>query len=85
MHLARALSRGDDRGVATRPVGPDTGEQCPLRPGEECHLCVAGSRGPHECPTVWLVMHDPELRDQLVEICREAASGNAEAVERPAD
>ena len=57
---------------------PEPDEQCPIRPGEDCHLCVAGSRGPRECPTVWLVMQDPELRAQLAEICREAAE-NARA------
>ena len=56
---------------------------CPLRPGEDCHLCVPGSRGPMECPTVWLVMHDPDLHDAFVELCREAA-GKARAEEPPA-
>ena len=42
--------------------------QCPLRPGEACWLCVPGATGPQDCPTVALVMADPELRAQLAEL-----------------
>ncbi|WP_433606238.1 DUF6767 domain-containing protein [Dactylosporangium sp. CA-139114] len=39
--------------------------RCPLRRGEPCTLCVPGATGPADCPTVYLVMSDPDLRDQL--------------------
>jgi len=41
--------------------------QCPLRPGDPCSLCVPGATGPQDCPTVRLVMEDPELRELLHE------------------
>jgi hypothetical protein len=37
---------------------------CPLRPGEPCTLCVPEADGPHNCPTVALVMDDDDLRLQ---------------------
>lgn len=36
---------------------------CPLRPGNPCGLCVPGADGPHNCPTVRLVLEDPEMRE----------------------
>ena len=36
---------------------------CPLRPGDPCGLCVPGADGPHNCPTVRLVLEDPEIRE----------------------
>lgn len=39
---------------------------CPLRFGEPCNLCVPGADGPHNCPTVQLVMEDEELRAELL-------------------
>ncbi|MGJ6979228.1 DUF6767 domain-containing protein [Aestuariimicrobium soli] len=41
--------------------------RCPLRPGDRCSLCVPGASGPHDCGLVWLVMDDPELREQLAQ------------------
>ncbi|WP_058234414.1 DUF6767 domain-containing protein [Devriesea agamarum] len=41
--------------------------KCPLRPGDPCSLCVPGATGPQDCPTVRLVMDDPELRAMLQE------------------
>lgn len=38
--------------------------RCPLRPGDPCSLCVPGATGPQDCPLVYLVMHDPELREE---------------------
>ena len=38
---------------------------CPLRPGDRCSLCVPGASGPHDCGLVWLVMDDPEMKEQL--------------------
>lgn len=40
---------------------------CPLRPGDRCTLCVPGAR-PEDCPTVAMVMADPELRERLREL-----------------
>lgn len=61
--------------AAAAPVssGPRSGRhasgrampRCPLRPGEPCSLCVPGATGPQDCPTVRLVMEDPELREML--------------------
>ncbi|MEV6931497.1 DUF6767 domain-containing protein [Dactylosporangium sp. NPDC051485] len=36
-------------------------EWCPVRPGEPCTLCQAAT-GPQDCPLVYLVMSDDELR-----------------------
>jgi hypothetical protein len=44
--------------------------RCPLRPGERCGLCVPGATGPQDCPTVALVMSDPELREELFRLRR---------------
>ncbi|GAB2882096.1 DUF6767 domain-containing protein [Nocardioides pacificus] len=45
--------------------------KCPIRPGEDCLLCFSGASGPEDCGLVYLVMEDPELRDQLTQIRRE--------------
>lgn len=40
--------------------------RCPLRPGQPCTLCHPEAKmGPQDCPTVALVMDDPELRAML--------------------
>ena len=44
--------------------------QCPLRPGDACTLCEPGASGPENCPAVYLVMTDPDLRAQWVELRR---------------
>ena len=41
---------------------------CPLRPGDHCTLCVPGATGPADCPTVAMVMADPDLRARLREL-----------------
>lgn len=39
---------------------------CPLRPGQPCTLCHPEAHyGPQDCPTVALVMDDPEMRAEL--------------------
>jgi hypothetical protein len=40
--------------------------RCPLRPKEPCTWCHPEAHGPQDCPTVALVMEDPELRERLV-------------------
>ncbi len=47
--------------------------QCPIRPGEACTLCNPGATGPENCPSVYAVMTDPDLRARLAELRREAA------------
>jgi len=42
--------------------------QCPLRLGESCTLCNPGATGPEDCPTVYAVMTDPDLRARLAEL-----------------
>ncbi len=39
--------------------------QCPIRLGEACSLCVPGVSGPSDCGLVYLVMSDPDLREEL--------------------
>jgi hypothetical protein len=49
--------------------------QCPLRPGESCTLCNPGASGPQDCPTVYAVMTDPDLRVRLAEFRARNAVG----------
>jgi hypothetical protein len=37
---------------------------CPIRDGDPCSQCVPGVTGPQDCGLVWLVMNDPELREE---------------------
>jgi hypothetical protein len=42
---------------------------CPLRPGQPCTLCHPEAKiGPQDCPTVALVMDDPDLRAELARL-----------------
>lgn len=45
----------------TRPARAPQAK-CPLRPGEPCTLCQLDVTGPQDCPLVFLVMGDDELR-----------------------
>lgn len=45
--------------VASRPQ-----PRCPLRPGEPCTLCQLDVTGPADCGVVYLVMSDPDLREE---------------------
>lgn len=48
--------------------GRSTGQpeaKCPIRPGEACTLCQPGVTGPQDCGLVYLVMTDPDLREEL--------------------
>ncbi len=47
---------------------------CPVRPGDACSLCQPGASGPESCGLVWLVMQDPELRDELARRRHETAA-----------
>ena len=51
--------------------------QCPVRPGDACSLCVPGATGPEDCPLVAMVMSDPDLRERLAELRREARQSRA--------
>ncbi|MEJ2577516.1 MAG: hypothetical protein P8Z68_00285 [Kineosporiaceae bacterium] len=51
--------------------------RCPLRPGEPCTLCHPEAHGPQDCPTVALVMDDPELRAELARRRTATADGPA--------
>ena len=42
--------------------------KCPLRLGESCTLCNPGATGPEDCPTVYAVMTDADLRARLAEL-----------------
>lgn len=52
--------------------------RCPIRQGETCSLCVPGVTGPNDCGLVYLVMSDPELREQWRQ--KNSASGRRRAV-----
>ena len=47
---------------------PGAEPQCPIRPGEPCHLCQCGSGDPETCGLVYLVMSDPELHEALARL-----------------
>jgi hypothetical protein len=49
--------------------------KCPLRLGESCTLCNPGATGPEDCPTVYAVMTDPDLRARLAELRAEYGVG----------
>ena len=61
--------------VTTRSRRPDA--RCPLRPGQPCTLCEMGATGPHDCPLVYLVMTDDELRAGVHEAAVRALSSGA--------
>jgi hypothetical protein len=42
--------------------------RCPIRLDESCSLCFPGATGPRDCGLVYLVMHDPELREDLSQL-----------------
>src|SRR3954451_6973392 len=77
--FAGGTERRNVPGVSTSARNP----QCPLRLGDHCSLCVPGATGPADCPTVALVMSDPELRERLAELRREHLSGCASTARRP--
>jgi hypothetical protein len=61
--------------------------QCPIRPGDACSLCQPAATGPHDCGLVYLVMSDPDLRDELSRVRRlqqEEARHTREPELRPA-
>ncbi|MFR9779143.1 DUF6767 domain-containing protein [Micromonospora sp. MS34] len=49
--------------MSTRPRPTRPAAACPIRPGEPCTLCQVDVTGPQDCPLVWLVMGDDELRE----------------------
>lgn len=44
--------------------------RCPIRPGDACSLCQSGATGPQDCGLVYLVMADPDLREELNRVRR---------------
>lgn len=44
--------------------------KCPIRPGDACTLCQPGVTGPQDCGLVYLVMSDPDLREELNRVRR---------------
>ena len=57
------LGSGDNGGVSSRAGTPEP--RCPIRVGEPCTLCHINATGPQDCPLVYLVMDDEELREEL--------------------
>lgn len=54
--------------------------RCPIRPGDACSLCQPGATGPQDCGLVYLVMSDPDLRDELARVRRYEREDAARAV-----
>ena len=40
---------------------------CPLRPEDYCSQCQAYATGPQDCGLVYMVLHDPDLREMYAE------------------
>ena len=51
-------------------TGPLPDARCPIRPGDACSLCQPGATGPQDCGLVYLVMSDPDLREELSRVRR---------------
>lgn len=51
--------------------------RCPIRPGEPCTLCQLDVTGPQDCPLVYLVMSDPDLRTGLHDTALRARSAES--------
>lgn len=67
--------------MSGRTSRPDA--KCPLRPEEPCTLCQLDVTGPQDCPLVYLVMTDDELRagthhSRLAFASRRSAPGAAQ-------
>lgn len=60
--------QADNEWVSTSHRLPEA--RCPIRVGEPCTLCHVNATGPQDCPLVYLVMDDPELRDELARVRR---------------
>ncbi len=58
-----------------RDTGRRPDARCPLRPGEPCTLCQLDVTGPQDCPLVYLVMTDDDLRDGVHAAGRAGAGG----------
>ncbi|WP_399553203.1 DUF6767 domain-containing protein [uncultured Propionibacterium sp.] len=49
---------------------------CPLRPEDYCSQCQAYATGPQDCGLVYMVLHDPDLREMYSEqLARYRAAG----------
>jgi hypothetical protein len=54
--------------MTSRRTAPEA--KCPIRPGDACSLCQPGATGPKDCGLVYLVMSDPDLREELDRVRR---------------
>ncbi len=62
--LAGTVARQDDAPARNRARRvPEA--RCPIRPGEPCTLCQVSVTGPEDCGLAYLVMSDPDLREEL--------------------
>jgi len=62
MALAALAGRVECGDVSTTTSPARPAASCPIRPGEPCTLCQLDVTGPQDCPLVYLVMGDDELR-----------------------
>ena len=61
-----------------------TEAQCPIRIGDPCSMCHPGASDPQTCGLVYLVMSDPDLRDELLLRWSRSEEEQAALQERPA-
>jgi len=47
-------------------MADDVEARCPIRIGDPCSLCHPGASDPQSCGLVYLVMSDPDLREELL-------------------
>jgi hypothetical protein len=62
-----------------RKHGSAVEPRCPIRLGEACSLCSPGATGPQDCGLVYLVMEDPDLREELTRMRAELREDLPEA------
>lgn len=57
----------DTRGSGHHRAAGSVVPMCPLRPEDYCSQCQAYATGPQDCGLVYMVLHDPELRQMYAE------------------
>ena len=62
-----------------RKQGSAVEPRCPIRLGEACSLCSPGATVPHDCGQVYLLMADPDLREELARMRAELREDLQEA------
>ena len=63
---AASESGASGRAPRTKAAGTVV-PMCPLRPEDYCSQCQAYATGPQDCGLVYMVLHDPDLREMYAE------------------